>query len=413
MQQKVATMNIDTTACSLSQGGSLSCNVTTVFAVLAAMTFSASGAAPTPLYQEYQSHFGLTPFMITVIFATYVLCLLLALLTVGSLSDFIGRRPAILSALAMNVAAMTIFMMADSAAALIVARAVQGFATGFATTTLGAIILDTDRDRAPVLNSVTAFAGLSAGTLGAGVLVTFAPAPEQLIFIVLLALSVIEAGFLWFMPETSALKPGALASLIPRVRIPLKARASFMSIAPVHTASWALGGFYFSLMPSVVRVATGESLPIVGGVVVATLTLTGGMIVVALRNVAPDRMLRLGIAALSLGVVITLAGVQWGLVGVMMFGTIVSGTGFGSAFSGTLRTVMPLARSDERAGLLSAYFVMGYLAFSLPAVLAGFLAPIVGLTTAANVYGIGVIILAVGSLTATMLRRKGRGLHNA
>src|SRR4029077_14448639 len=99
-------MTIEPIPRSSPQGRSLSCNVTTVFAVLAAMTFSASGAAPTPLYQEYQSQFGLSPFMITVIFATYVLCLLLALLTVGSLSDFIGRRPAILSALAMNVAAM-------------------------------------------------------------------------------------------------------------------------------------------------------------------------------------------------------------------------------------------------------------------------------------------------------------------
>jgi hypothetical protein len=70
-------MSIDSTPSCLSQRGSLSCNATTVFAVLAAMTFSASGAAPTPLYQEYQNHFGLTPFMITMIFATYVLCLLL------------------------------------------------------------------------------------------------------------------------------------------------------------------------------------------------------------------------------------------------------------------------------------------------------------------------------------------------
>jgi MFS family permease len=404
-------MSINATPSSSSQGRSLSCNVTTVFAVLAAMTFSASGAAPTPLYQEYQSHFGLTPFMITVIFATYVLCLLLALLTVGSLSDFLGRRPAILSALGMNVAAMIIFMTAGSAAALIIARAVQGFATGLAVTTLAATILDTDRDRAPMLNSVTAFAGLSAGTLLAGVLVTFAPAPEQLVFFLLLALSLLEAAVLWFMPETSALKPGALASLIPRVRIPLKARTAFMAITPVHIASWALGGFYFSLMPAVVRVATGTTLPIVGGVVVATLTLTGAVIVVALRNVAPERMLRLGIAALSLGVMITLAGVQWGLVGVMMFGTVVSGMGFGSAFSGTLGTVMPFAKPDERASLLSAYFVAGYLAFSLPAVLAGFLAPIVGLTTAADFYGIGVILLAVGSLAATTLRRNSSDMH--
>jgi len=353
----------------------LSCNVTTVFAVLAAMTFSASGAAPTPLYQEYQSHFGLTPFMITVIFATYVLCLLLALLTVGSLSDFLGRRPAILSALGMNVFAMLLFMTAGSAFALIVARAVQGFATGLAVTTLGATILDTDRDRAPMLNSVTAFAGLSAGTLGAGILVTFAPAPEQLVFIVLLVLSLLEAAVLWFMPETSALKAGALASLLPHVRVPLQARTAFISITPLNIAAWALGGFYFSLMPAVVRVATGATLPIVGGLVVATLTLTGTVIVVGLRNVAPEQMLRIGIASLSLGVMITLAGVQWGLVGIMMFGTVVSGMGFGSVFAGTLRTVMPLARPDERASLLSAYFVEGYLAFSLPAVLAGFLAP--------------------------------------
>src|SRR5258706_11040047 len=128
---------VNMASCPPRSSGSLSCNVTTITAVISAMTFSASGAAPTPLYQEYQSHFGLTPFMVTIIFSAYVLCLLLALLTVGSLSDYIGRRPAILSALAINVVAMLIFMTAGSAGALVVARAVQGFATGFATTTSG------------------------------------------------------------------------------------------------------------------------------------------------------------------------------------------------------------------------------------------------------------------------------------
>jgi len=174
--------------------------------------------------------------MVTIIFAAYLLCLLLALLTVGSLSDDVGRRPAILSALAMNVVAMIIFMTAGSAAALIVARAVQGFATGFAATTVGATILDTDHERAPVLNCVTAFAGLSAGTLGAGVLVTFAPAPEQFVF-VLLVLSVIEAAILWFMPETAERRPGALGSLRPQGRVPPAARPTFAAITPVNIAS--------------------------------------------------------------------------------------------------------------------------------------------------------------------------------
>src|SRR5712671_5534082 len=102
--------------------------------------------------------------------------------------------------------------------------ALQGFATGMAITTLAAIILDTDKERAPLLNSFTAFAGLSAGTLGAGALVTFAPAPEQLVFVVLLVLSVVEAAILWFMPETARTRPGALASLRPRVHVPRVAR---------------------------------------------------------------------------------------------------------------------------------------------------------------------------------------------
>lgn len=386
--------------------GKLSCYVTTVTAVAAAITFSASGAAPTPLYHEYQEHFGLPPFIITIIFAAYVVCLLLALLTVGSLSDYIGRRPAILAALTLNVLAMILFITAGSAASLIVARAMQGFATGLAVTTLAATILDTDKERAPLLNSFTAFAGLSAGTLGAGALVTFAPAPEQLVFVVLLILSIVEAAILWFMPETATTKPGALASLRPRVYVPRVARGTFAALTPVNIASWSLGGFYFSLMPSVVRAATGMTRPIVGGLVVATLTFSGAVAVVALRKLVPEKMFIVGIVTLTFGVLTTLAGVQYQDVGIMLFGTVVGGTGFGTVFSGTLRSVLPYAQPGERAGLLSAYFVEGYLSFSLPALAAGFLAPIVGLTQTADFYGFGVILLALTSLAITL--RRGR-----
>jgi MFS family permease len=399
-------MSVSVDTCASPSPGTLSCYVTTATAVAAAITFSASGAAPTPLYHEYQEHFGLTPFMITIIFAAYVLFLLLALLTVGSLSDYIGRRPSILAALALNALAMILFMTAGSAAALIVARAIQGFATGFAVTTLSATILDTDKERAPVLNSFTVFAGLSAGTLGAGALVTFAPAPEQLVFVVLLALSLVETAILWFMPETANTKPGALASLWPRVHVPRAARATFAAVTPVNIASWSLGGFYFSLMPAVVRAATGTTLPIVGGLVVAALTFSGAVAVVALRKLAPEKMFLLGIITLALGVLTTLAGVQYQNVGVMLFGTVVGGTGFGTVFSGTLRSVLPFAQPGERAGLLSAYFVVGYLSFSLPALAAGFLAPIVGLTRTADFYGIGVILLAITSLAITLLRSR-------
>jgi MFS family permease len=384
-----------------SQRPLLSNRVTVIMTVITAMTFSACGAAPTPLYNQYQESFGLTPFALTIIFGAYVLSLLGALLTVGSLSDFIGRRPAILAALALNIVAMVMFMFADSAAALIAARAVQGFASGFATTALGAAILDIDRARGPVLNSITAFTGLAAGSLGSGALVTYAPDPAQLVYAVLLVLSAIAAIVLWFMPETVSSKPGAFASLQPQVIVPAKARRALIEVTPVTIASWALGGFYFSLMPSLVRVATGVTLPIVGGLVVAALTLSGTASVLALRSTAARRILAGGIPALVSGVAITLVGASTQRVSLMLVGTLVSGIGFGAAFSGSMRTIMPLAEARERAGLLSAFYVEGYLSFSLPAIATGLVAPLVGLPMAADVYGCVVIVLAIMSLIAT------------
>src|SRR6267154_3284404 len=377
---------------------SLSYKTTTVIAVITAMTFAASGAAPTTLYQRYQEVLGLTPFILTIIFGAYVLSLLAALLTVGSLSDYIGRRPAVLAALILNVVSMAIFMVAGSAAALIAARALQGFATGLATATLGAAILDNDRSRGPILNSITAFGGLTVGSLGAAILVTYAPDPRQLVYVVLLVLSAVEAFILWSMPETAQLRVGALASLRPRISVPARARDVLVRVTPMTVASWALGGFYFSLMPALVRVATGVSLPVIGGLVVSALTFSGAISVLLLRSAAPGRIMSGGIVALAVGVAITLAGVREQLVWLMLVGTVISGIGFGAAFSGTMRTVLPLAKTDERAGLLAAFYVEGYLSFSLPAVLAGLAVPMVGLPVAACVYGTVVILLSLASM---------------
>jgi MFS family permease len=372
----------------------------TVFGVIAAVTFSASSGAPTPLYRLYQEHLGLSPLLLTTIFAAYAFSLLGALLTVGSLSDYVGRRPVAFVALVLNAIAMAMFIGAHSAGALIAARVVQGVATGAAITTLGAAILDADRARGPLFNSITTFAGLTFGALGASALATYAPAPEQLIYTVLLAASALEAMVLWRMPETAERKQGAFASLRPQVSVPPQTRQTLARLTPVNIAAWALGGFYLSLMPSLVRAATGSVSPIVGGIVVAALMFTAAVAVVTFRGMPAARVLAIGTLGLAAGVVVTLAGVHAQSVPLLLLGTIVSGLGLGSAFSATVRMLLPLAAADERAGLLSAFYVECYLAFSLPTMLAGLLAPVVGLPMSAYIYGTVVLLLAITSLVA-------------
>jgi hypothetical protein len=89
----------------------------------------------------------------------------------------------------------------------------------------------------------------------------------------------------------------------------------------------------------------------------------------------------------------------------MLAGASVAGFGFGAAFSGLFRKLLPTAAPTERAGLLSAFYVQSYLAFAIPAILAGLAAPKIGLTTTANIYGAAVILLAVTSLAALRVSR--------
>ena len=84
----------------------LSKGTITLYGVVAAALFSASSSAPTPVYSLYQQNLGLSHLTLTVIFASYAISLLVSLLTVGGLSDYVGRKPMILSALLLNAAAM-------------------------------------------------------------------------------------------------------------------------------------------------------------------------------------------------------------------------------------------------------------------------------------------------------------------
>lgn len=375
----------------------------TAFSFAGAVLISAGSSAATPLYRLYQANMHLTPFWITVVFASYVVSLLAALLTVGSLSDYVGRRPVMLAALVVNAVAMLLFAEAQQAWQLILARVVQGLCVGIGTTAMGAAILDTSRVRGALLNSVTAFLGMTLGALGSALLITFAPDPLHLVYDVMLGWTALMIVLLYFMPESCSPKPGAWASLRPHLGVPPQSRAVLAKVTPANVAAWALGGLYLSLIPTVVVSVMGVAAPWVGGVVVSALMLTAAAAVAMFRDWPARRLILTGTSTLPFGVAISMIGIQQQQVMALMAGTVIAGAGFGATFSGILRTLLPTAHAHQRAGLLSAYYLQSYLAFALPAVVAGLSVPLIGLSTVAYVYGAVVIVLTIISLAAALV----------
>jgi predicted MFS family arabinose efflux permease len=357
--------------------------------------FLAGSAAPTPLYAFYQREWGFSPITTTVVFGIYALAVLTALLLVGSLSDHIGRRPVLLTAIAVQAATMLLFATAGNVTVLLAARVVQGLATGAAVGAVGAGLVDLHRSRGTLANAVAPVTGTATGAIGAGLLVQYLPDPAHLVYLILFGIFIVQFAGVALMAESATPKPGALAALRPRLSVPRSVRGPVLAAIPALIAVWSLASFYGSLGPALVGQLAGSQSAVLGGLALFVLAATGAVTVLLLRAAPPRLIMLLGMAALLAGVGITLLAVTLGSVAVFLAGTAVAGAGFGAGFQGAIRTVVPLAAAHERAGVLSTLFVVSYLALGLPAVIAGYV--VVhggGLLTSTREFGVAVMILA-------------------
>jgi MFS family permease len=378
-------------------------------AVLFAFFFAAS--APSPLFVVFQHAWHFSSSMLTVAYAVYAIALLISLLVAGSLSDHIGRRPVVLAALVLEAAAMGLFLLAHDIGGLIVARVVQGVATGVASGALSAAVVEAapaSRKRlGALITSVSPLAGLAVGALLTGLAVKFSVQPVMWVFGVLGVVFALGAAVVLWMPETVTPRAGALASLVPRVSIPARARAEFMRGLPVFVVVWALGGLYLSLAPSLMLHVFGIDDGAVNGLTIAVLSGMGAVAPTLLGRFAAPRPAILGMASIAAGLVLLLASLATRSLALFFVGTAVAGVGFGGAFSALVQTLAPLAHPHERGELFAAIFVVSYLALSLPAMLAGFLvAPLGLLNTVAGYAAVLLLLAAFGTWNQTAGARR-------
>ncbi|MGW2230368.1 MFS transporter [Streptomyces formicae] len=361
------------------------------------VVFLAASSVPSPLYPIYQQRWHFSAWVLTVVFALYVVGLLGSLLVVGALSDHLGRRPVLAAAIALETVAMVLFLSAGNVTVLALARVLQGIATGAATTTLSATLVDLEpphaRGRAGVITSVSPLTGLALGALGSGVLVEFGPAPTRLVYALLLGAMVLAAVVTALLPETSPRRPGAVASLRPRAALPAHLRADIVPVVPAMIAGWALAGLFLSLGPSVAAQLLGLHSRLVGGVVVTLLAGTGALAVAVLRSRPAPSLLAPASALLGLGVLAALAGTTADLVWLAALGTVVAGVGLGASVLATFGTFARIAGPHERSAVFVSANIICYLGNSLPAVLGGIAVTTLGLRTATEIYALTIVVI--------------------
>jgi MFS family permease len=374
----------------------------------------AGSAVVSPLYRVYQEQWHFSPVSLTAVFAVYAIAVLAVLLIGGSLSDHIGRRPMIALALASEVVSAWLFLSAHGLRALYAGRILQGVATGAAASAAGAALLDLQpRDRptaASTMNAIAASASLAAGALGAGLLVQYAPAPTHLVFWVLLAVSLACLLVLALMDEPGVRRPLSLGVLRPRAGVPPAARGAFVAALPALIATWALGGLYFSLAPSLAEQVARSNDVVWGGLVIFLLCAPSAVASLVARGAHPSQAMVVGSWILAVGSAATVVAVLGRSSAGLLLSTVVAGVGFGTAFLGAFRHLVSLATDDQRGALVATIYVVSYLAFSLPVIAAGVATDSFGLRSTSVVYGAAVAAFAALAAVAerVQLRISGR-----
>jgi hypothetical protein len=246
--------------------------------------------------------------------------------------------------------------------------------------------------------------GLAVGGLGASALVQYAPAPTHLVWWLLLGTSLAAGLAILTIPETSAGHPNVLASLRPSVGIPRQARTTFARTAPIFGAAWAVNGFYLSLGPSLAREVFRSQNLLWGGLVIFLLTALAGAASVVSRAWPARATMMIGCIALIVGAAITFAAVAMTSAGVFLTGIAIAGIGVGISFLVSVRVLSALATPGQRAGLVSAIFIEGYTAFSVPVVIAGIATSRFGLHGTGLAYCAAVAGLAALALVSLLLQ---------
>jgi MFS family permease len=372
----------------------------------------AFSAVPTPLWTIYQVHDGFSTFMVTVAFAAYTVGVAVSLLLAGHLSDRLGRRRVLITAILVEVAAAVVFLTSTSLGVLIAARVITGIGIGMITATATAYLTElhaaarpgAGRARSDVISTATSLGGFGIGSLVSGLLAEYVTSPLRAPYLVFLGLLVVSAGAVAFTPETVDLAQARPAYRPQRISVPAAARPAYSASAAAAFVAFAVLGLFTSLAPSFVAGTMHHPSRALAGLVAFLVFSAASGTQIALRGVSARRQLATGLLLMSAGLATVTTAVWLPSLVLFLLGGAIAGGGAGVLFKGAISSVGGLAAPGQRGEVLAGVFLAAYTGMAIPVLGLGLASQAVAARTA--LLGFSVVLIALGAAVGRRLLRR-------
>jgi MFS family permease len=364
-----------------------------------------ASAAASVLYPSYEAKWQLSSVVVTSVFGTYPVALLLVLLFFGGVSDFIGRRRTMLLGIALIALSAVVFALAPNVGWLFVARTLQGFGTGFAIGAASARLVENNISSNPrfasSMTTASTAAGLTLALLLSGLLAQLAPLPLVLSFVLLFVLSVSSFVFVALTPDDRPASTGARWRPQALHLAGGTVRPFILATISVSVA-YSVGALFLSLGSSMAHQLTHTSNLIVIGATLALSSAVIGITALLIQRIHAHLAIVVGGAVSIAGLALMAATASSGSLGILLLWAFVGGVGYSLAFTGGLSLLARTTPNEHRGATLSLLYLFSYLLQAATAIGAGALATAIGLGSAIGVVApiVGLLCLAAIILAA-------------
>ena len=369
--------------------------------------------APTPLYALWQQEWGFSSGTLTVVFAAYMVGLIGTLSIAGRIADTRGRRAVLLPALVAAVISGALFLAAQDAAWLLVARLLAGIAVGGAVTAGMAAVVDLapkrHREVGGLIASVSMVLGAGLGPLLSGVSAQASVSPQVWAFTIVTGLGLVALLVGARLPLAKPQAAATRARMRPRWPMPPRERRRELAwgaaaFAPGITAT----SFVLSLGPSVLAFVLGVVSPLMAGTMACAMFLVATGVQFVAGRLSTRTHLALSSIATFISMALLASAVTFASHWAVLVGSaLLAGVAQGLGQLAGLTLIATRIPQENRAESNAALNVAGYVPAGLLPVATGYLADAVGLSTAVVVFAsvVGVFALVALPVVAASTRR--------